>query len=205
MTVTALARTFATLRAFTRERPAVEWCDLCAAALDSAHDHLLASDTRQLRCACAACALVLGGAPGTRWTRVPRRVQRLVDLRLPDETWQMLALPVELAFLVRRGAQGRVVAVYPSPGGPVEASVPPAAWDGLVAANLCLAGLRVDVEALLVNRTGARRDHYLLSIDECYRLVGLLRRHWRGFSGGGDVQERIARFFAELDAAAGGA
>jgi hypothetical protein len=37
-----------------------------------------------------------------------------------------------------------------------------------------------------------------VSIDECYNLVGLLRMHWRGISGGSEVWKEIERFFTEL-------
>ena len=205
MTAPVLARTAATQREFTRERPAVEWCDLCAAPLPPAHDHLLDPDGRRLRCACHPCARLLGDTAAARWRLVRHRVTRLVGFGLADDAWRALGTPVDLAFLVRTGPPGRVVVRYPSPAGTVESSVAPAAWAAVVATNPALADLRPDVEALLVNRAGARRDHYLVSIDECYRLVGVLRRHWRGLGGGAEVQAHVGQFFAELDAAAGGA
>jgi hypothetical protein len=54
------------------------------------------------------------------------------------------------------------------------------------------------VEALLVRRLGAARDYYRLSIDECFRLVGLVRMHWRGISGGAEVWKEIDQYFARL-------
>jgi hypothetical protein len=55
-----------------------------------------------------------------------------------------------------------------------------------------------DVEALLVNRVRGAREHFLVPIDECYSLVGLIRMHWRGLSGGREVWEKIDRFFQDL-------
>jgi hypothetical protein len=60
-----------------------------------------------------------------------------------------------------------------------------------------------NVEALLVNRLGMSRgfsgaEYYLLPIDECYKLVGLIRSQWRGLSGGSEVWETLRVFFAEL-------
>jgi hypothetical protein len=188
---TALARAFAALRDFTRERPSVEWCDLCGAALAPRHDHLLDTQTRRLRCACLACVCLLRETQAGRWTLVRHGVRRRSDLHVSDEAWQALALPVDLAFFVHRSTIGRTVALYPSPAGLVEA--------GVELMHPLLADLRPDVEALLVNRTAGRRDDYLVSIDECYRLVGLLRLHWSGFSGGTEVQGRIEEFFAALD------
>jgi Family of unknown function (DUF5947) len=63
--------------------------------------------------------------------------------------------------------------------------------------------MEADVEALLVNRVGHARgftapEYYLLPIDECYKLVGLIRANWRGLSGGTEVWQEIARFFDEM-------
>jgi hypothetical protein len=60
-----------------------------------------------------------------------------------------------------------------------------------------------DVEGLLVNRIGhARRftnpEYYLAPIDECYKLVGLIRGRWQGLSGGTEVWREIGEFFTAL-------
>jgi hypothetical protein len=55
-----------------------------------------------------------------------------------------------------------------------------------------------DVEALLVNRVRGARQHFLVPMDECYSLVGLIRMRWRGLSGGREVWEEIERFFEGL-------
>ena len=41
-------------------------------------------------------------------------------------------------------------------------------------------------------------EYYLLPIDECYRLVGLIRMHWKGLSGGTDVWRELGEFFTSL-------
>jgi hypothetical protein len=89
--------------------------------------------------------------------------------------------------------------------GTIESSLPLPSWAALVADNPVLAQLAPHVEALLVRRTAQAREHFIVSIDECYRLGGLIRMHWRGFGGGAEVWTAIDRFFAELDAAQGGA
>jgi hypothetical protein len=76
--------------------------------------------------------------------------------------------------------------------------LPPEAWAQVVADNPRLRELESDVEALLVNRVGAAREYYLAPIDECYKLVGLIRSNWRGLSGGTEVWRAIAVFFKEL-------
>ena len=63
--------------------------------------------------------------------------------------------------------------------------------------------LRPDIEALLVNRVGHGRElshaeYYIAPIDECYRLVGLIRANWKGLSGGNEVWTEIGRFFSDL-------
>jgi hypothetical protein len=55
-----------------------------------------------------------------------------------------------------------------------------------------------DVEALLINRARDMREHWLVPIDDCYELVGLIRSHWRGLGGGEEVWQAIGRFFDDL-------
>ena len=64
--------------------------------------------------------------------------------------------------------------------------------------NPVLRELEPDVEALLVNRVRGANDYYLAPIDECFKLVGLIRAGWRGLSGGTEVWQAIEGFFAEL-------
>jgi len=40
----------------------------------------------------------------------------------------------------------------------------------------------------------------MLPIDECYKLVGLIRMHWKGLSGGTDVWRELGEFFNSLKA-----
>jgi hypothetical protein len=76
--------------------------------------------------------------------------------------------------------------------------LPLEAWQELEQANPVLCELAPDVEALLVNRAGNARDYYRAPIDVCFKLVGLIRAHWHGLSGGTEVWREIARFFADL-------
>ena len=55
------------------------------------------------------------------------------------------------------------------------------------------------MEALLVNRVKDARRQWLVPIEDCYRLVAVIRTRWRGFSGGKDVWREIDRFFEALD------
>jgi hypothetical protein len=103
-----------------------------------------------------------------------------------------------MAFFFRSTPAERVLAFYPSPMGPTESLLELDAWAELEAANPVLGELEPDVEALLVNRARGRREHWLVPIDDCYELVGVIRTRWKGLSGGEEVWEAIGRFFDDL-------
>jgi hypothetical protein len=191
-------RPFALLRDLVRQRSAAEHCELCSAALAPEHQHLIEPASRRLLCSCDACAILFSGQQSARYRRVPRRIQSLPDFRLTDAQWEELHLPINLAFFFHSSPTGRIVAVYPSPAGATESLLPLEAWHALEEENPLLRELEPDVEALLVNRVGSARDHYRVPIDECYKLVGLIRTNWRGLSGGTEVWEVIGRFFGSL-------
>jgi hypothetical protein len=191
-------RQLSILQRFARRRKAGERCELCSAPLDAEHDHLLELKAGQLVCACQACAILFSAQQTARYRRIPQQVRFLPGFVMTDETWNSLNIPITLAFFVRSTPAGKVLAMYPSPGGATAAEIAPEEWEALVIANPTLKELRPDVEALLVNRIAAQREYYLAPLDQCYRLVGLIRRHWRGLSGGAEVWGRIAEFFATL-------
>ena len=167
---------------------------MCATPLAPRHAHVLERRTGALRCACVTCERVMV-APGTPWAPVRRRWNRIDDFRLTDDQWRAFGLPIDLAFFFTRRGTGHVVVRYPSVAGTVECGLPLSAWNDVVAANAVLQMLEADGEALLVNRLGTRRDYFIASIDECYRLVGLIRQHWRGFDGGPTAWAAIHGFF----------
>jgi hypothetical protein len=193
----------ASVRRFLRPAPARERCELCGADLADDHTHLLESAGRKLVCACDPCAVLFGGPGAGKYRRVPRRAEYLAEFRLTDAQWEGLGLPVNMAFFLHSTPAGRVVAYYPSPAGATESLPDAEAWRDLAEDNPVLRGLEPDVEALLVNRVGAAREHYRAGVDRCYELVGLVRTHWRGFSGGPAVWDEVGRFFARLRERAG--
>ena len=81
--------------------------------------------------------------------------------------------------------------LLPEPDGGDRVAARLEAWRGLEAANPVLATLEPDVEALLVNRARGARRHWIVPIDECYELVGLIRTRWRGLTGGREVWQEI--------------
>ena len=185
----------------TVQREAQEHCELCGEPIPAQHRHVLDLTTRDLRCACRPCSLLFDrpGAGGRNYRIVPERRLRLTGFELEDASWEELRIPVEMAFFFHSSAAERVVAFYPGPMGATESLLELGAWEGIESANPVLAGMEPDVEALLVNRARVARDSYLVPIDDCYGLVGLIRTRWRGLTGGKDVWEEIGRFFAALD------
>lgn len=173
-----------------------ERCELCAAPIPSIHPHLLEIDTRDLRCSCQACTVLFPNGSEARFKRVPDRVTYLRDFTLSEEQWNSLSLPIDLVFFVDRTDAGRVVAIYPGPAGPAESALTLGMWEEI--AKLNSIDLEPDVEALLIDRRGTNRDHFLVPIDECYKLVGIIRSKWRGLSGGSDVRNAIDGFFDSL-------
>lgn len=181
---------------------AVESCDLCSEPVAPEHRHVVDLNARSLLCVCRACVLLLDrpGAGGNHFQLVPERRLRLDGFRLDDASWASFRIPVDLAFFFRSTAVGRVTAVYPGALGATESDLDLDAWQQLELDNPVLADVEPDVEALLVRRTGGRHEHYLVPIDDCYALAGVLRTHWRGFGGGGEVWREIDSFFDRLRA-----
>jgi hypothetical protein len=206
-TLPAFEQAFDALRQFTRvRRPtsrSIEQCELCSAGLAQQHPHLVELSSRQILCACDACATLFDGMEGSKYKRVSRSAQYLSDFEMTDGQWESLLIPINMAFFFRSSIEGRAIALYPSPAGAVESLLPLEAWNEIAETNSALSHLRPDIEALLVNRVGhaqgiARAEYYIAPIDECYRLVGLIRSNWKGLSGGAEVWSEIGRFFSDL-------
>ena len=190
-----------------------ERCEMCREVLGERHGHVVDLEKRSLACTCRACYLLFthSGAAGGRYRSVPERVSYDPDRPLTAEDWNELQIPVAMAFFFYNSALGRVVAGYPSPGGVTECELDLAAWDRLAAAYPLLGALAPDVEAVFVNRGASQggrptgtpleadgNETFLIPIDECYALVGELRRLWQGFDGGEEAHTALAAFLASL-------
>lgn len=204
---------FSTLQRFVRRpaetepgdtaRPAQEpqeQCELCGEPIPPEHRHLVEVSQREIKCVCHACSILFSREQASKgkYLLVPDRRMYLEDFHLSDAQWESLGIPVGLAFFFRSTPVGRCVAFYPSPVGPTESLLELSTWEDLEQSNPRLAEMKWDVEALLVNRARDAREYFLVPIDECYSLVGLIRTRWKGLSGGADVWQEIARFFAAL-------
>ena len=213
------------LRQFARRRemrPPMEQCELCSAEIGPNHRHLLEFSKRTLICVCHPCSILFGDpvAGGGKYRLVPARYLILPDFRMTDEQWDDLMIPVNMVYIVnstgggeripseaggakRVGEANHAMAFYPSPAGAMESTLPLEGWDTLVSNNPILNDLEPDVEALLINRVQNRggesyREHYIVPIDTCYELVGLIRLKWKGLSGGEEVWKAIAEYFTGL-------
>lgn len=203
---------FSSLRRFAAEEPgraaeaavrrqaAPEACDLCGEEVPAEHRHLLNVATRELACACRACSILFHdpAASEGRYRLIPDRRLFLEGFRMTDAQWEGLRIPVDVAFFFHSAPAGRVVAFYPSPMGPTESLLKLETWQELERENPILAEMEEDVEALLVNRVRGAREHYIVPMDRCYGLVGLIRTNWRGLGGGQEVWEEIGDFFEDL-------
>lgn len=179
---------------------AAERCDLCAEPVPPGHRHMLDVQQSAVLCTCGPCGLLFGqsAAGGRHYRLLPERRKALADFRIDGMLWARLGVPVGLAFFVRDGATGEVAVGYPSPLGVTRSAVGPEVWDELTGGYPELAALAHDVEALLVHRSDGADEHWIVPLDDCYRLAALVRTHWRGLSGGPEVREHIDAFFAGL-------
>jgi hypothetical protein len=192
------AASVSALRRFVRPRTKRERCELCAIELPPKHQHLFSSADRQIACACGACALLFSASGAKRYSLIPRDGEYWPRFKMNDADWLALNIPINLAFITRSSVANEVLAFYPSPAGATESHLPPEAWNQLLADNPRLAELKPDVEALLIYRVGDVRKYFRAPIDECYKLVGLIRSTWRGLSGGVEVWRAIAEYFRDL-------
>lgn len=191
------------LRQFARRRearPPTEQCELCSAEIPASHRHLLELSKNTLVCVCRPCSILFGdpGAGSGKYRLVPSRYLLLQDFQMTDEQWDELTIPVNMVYIFRSSLADRIMAFYPSPAGAIESTLSLQGWDMLISSNAILKDLEPDVEALLINKVEDYREHYIVPIDTCYELVGLIRLKWRGLSGGEDVWKAITGFYASL-------
>jgi hypothetical protein len=183
-----------------------ERCEMCAEDVPATHPHVVDLTDRSLMCCCRACGMLFtdGGAARGRYRTVPDRWLHDPSLTLTAADWDRFQIPVRLAFFFVNSALGRVVALYPGPGGATESELALDSWEDLLAGTALARALTPDVEALLVDRGEARSDAsvapacHLVPIDACYELVGRLRLRWVGFDGGAEAHAEFDRFFATV-------
>jgi hypothetical protein len=173
---------------------AADTCDLCGEPVPEKHRHLLESGTRQVACVCQACSLLFARPAASigKYRLIPDRYVYLADLVMTDAEWDSLHVPVGICFVT----SGR--AYYPGAMGSAEAAVDTSTWNALVARYPLLGSIEPELEAFLVNRARGARDHFIVPIDACFSLAGLIRRGWRGLTGGNELWTEIGSFFELL-------
>lgn len=174
----------------------VERCDFCRSILPADHRHLVDISTMKFMCTCEMC-MILMAESGT-YKPLPQRSLQLEGFRMSDELWSDFLIPVNMAFFVFHTKAKGTVAYYPAPAGATESKLKMEPWHQLVQLNPLLHNLMPDLEALLVNRLETPGQYYIVPIDTCYQLIGMIKTTWRGISGGREVNDVIKQFFSEL-------
>jgi hypothetical protein len=172
-------------------------CSLCARPIEEKHDHLYSPAKREIACACFECALIVPSSDHAAFRKVPTGVQRIA-VRDVAGWLDRLNVPVGVAALIPSDGGGARLA-YPGPAGLVESTVDPALWRALCDDVPVAGQLAPEVEALVWS--GLTHDVLRTGIDVVFRLVGELRTHWRGITGG-DGPAQLAKVLASIVEAA---
>jgi len=184
-----------------RPADAPERCEMCGTEVAPEHGHIADLEASSLLCGCRACYLLFTqeGASRGRYRAVPDRY--LVDFGrvMTPAQWDQMEIPVGLAFFLRTSrADGELTGFYPSPAGATECRLDLQQWASLVEDYPLLAEPAADVEAALISRSPSGVEYFLVPIDACYELAGLMRLNWHGFDGGTEAKEAITAFLARV-------
>jgi hypothetical protein len=176
----------------------LERCEMCGTQAGSGHSHVADLAQSSLLCVCRACYLLFthGSAGGGRYQGVPDRWVRDPSRALSLVEWDELQIPVGLAFFLRGSRRGEMSGFYPSPAGVTECLLDMQAWARLAQAHPLLCAAQDDVEAVLIWRSDAAVEYYIVPIDACYELAGRMRMLWKGFDGGTEARRSIQEFLA---------
>jgi len=178
-----------------------ERCEMCAEQITEQHQHVVNVEGRQLMCVCRGCYLLFTDPDAVlRYRAVPDRYLSFPDFALGRREWELLQIPVGLAFFFRNSTLNRTVAFYPGPAGATESELDLDIWDDIRAADPRVDLLADDTEALILRVPADPHpvQCHLVPIDACYEFVGRLRMLWRGFDGGQQVREFVDEFFGDI-------
>ncbi len=175
----------------------VEKCAFCGRVLPEDHRHLVDLAAMKFMCTCEIC--MIQAAETGFYKPLPNRYWKLDSFNLPDELWSDFLIPVNMAFFVMSTARKGAVAYYPAPTGATESKLKMEPWAELQQLNPVLNNLIPDLEALLINRLDEPGQYFMVPIDSCYKLIGMIRLAWKGIFGGKEVNIVIRKFFNELN------
>lgn len=187
---------------------ASERCDFCASEIKGEHRHLIEPGSKSVACACNICVLTssslrkITSQGAFHYKIIPELYSVVSDFVMPEEVWASLSIPVDMAFFVYSSTKEDLEVFFPSPLGPIQSELSQHSKSLLKTMNPIIKVLshedNRDALALLVNRTETSSEYFLIPIDQCYKLIGLMRKNWRGFGGGKEMHVMIAQFFQEL-------
>ena len=174
----------------------IERCNFCGKVLSADHRHLVDLSAMKFMCTCDMCMILM--AENGTYKPLPQRSLQLEGFNMSDQLWSDFLIPVNMAFFVVSEKRNGTVAYYPAPTGATESKLKMDAWNNLVDLNPILNTLTPDLEALLINRLDDIGEYYIVPIDNCYKLIGMIRIAWKGIFGGKEVNDTIRQFFNEL-------
>lgn len=174
----------------------IERCSFCGRDLPGDHRHLVDISTMKFLCACEVCMITM--VEKANFKTLPNRFLDLKAFNLPNELWSDFLIPVNMAFFVKNTERDGTVAYYPAPTGATESKLKMEPWNELQKLNPVLNDLIPDLEALIINRLDDSGQYYIVPIDSCYKLIGMIRMTWKGIFGGSEVNNVIRNFFSEL-------
>ncbi len=171
-------------------------CDFCSKPIPADHKHFADLENMKFICTCELCAVLQ--AESGEYHQVPERYQYLRNFDLPERIWLGFRIPVNMAFIVHNSVRKKPVAYYPSPAGATESELRLESWDALTQKNPVLNDMDDDLEGFMVNRLDEPHEHFIVPIDSCYKLIGLIRTTWQGLHGGEEMRSSVREFFDEL-------
>ena len=133
---------------------------------------------------------------------IPTRHLALLDFQVTGELWTGPGQSRKIVYLLRSSEARCVLAVYLDPAGIQESVLDLESWKMLLTRNPLLDSLEPDVEVLLINRMEQAPACFIVPIDTCSRLTGLLTARLRGMESSRKLWRAIDAFFADMQATA---
>jgi len=183
---------------------------VCGQLLPARHSHVVHIERRQpaLRLPALLSPFLLGGSRGREGqSGAGKRFSISAKASFPRRSGTGCRSRSILAFFFFNSSLGRTVVFYPSPAGATESLLPLETWEELVREHPRLATLKPGMSKRFSPGNGLRRRinlpaAFIVPIDACYELVGIVRRTWKGFHGGEEAWQAIAAFLQRPSRAA---